>query len=317
MRKFDAYISELLNERGINDQDKEDLKYEIMDHLILLKDEYLKKGLSEQEAEKSAIKDFGDSNSVGNNIKINLPSLNKSADFSSKERLSCILQMFLAYSILRYLFGTVTDDFTHVFFYTIMNIGVVLTSFILVNKKLTNEKNKIKNIIICNSTFFISEKIIMFIYAVLWLTIVDRSRLFSNLLKTYNNFYFLNWKYISLFLLLTIFSVLLTKLSGNKLFNNRRNVYNYTAKVITAFVISILLIIPYAMIQFATQYRLGRFRYIVADITGYRVTDIAANTFYTVFDSRFVVPNIGLVILIILIIRLIIQIKKKGIKSIL
>lgn len=318
MHEFDAYISELLNERGINDQDKEDLRCEMMDHLILLKDEYLKKGLSEKEAAEAAIKDFGDSNSVGNNIKINLPSLNKSVDFSSKERLSCIVEMFLVYFILRYLFGTITDDFTNIIFYTIISVGVILTSFILVNKKLRNEKNRIKNIIICNTGFFISEKIIMCVYGIVWLTVVDKSRSFTNLLKTYNNCYFLNWKYMSLFILLTIFSILLTKFLGKRIFDNMRNTYNHNAGAVSLFIISILLIMPYVYIQYNNSYYTRcMLMNIISRMTGLNITDININILFMVVNSRFVVPNVGFALIIILLARLIIQIKKKGIKSIL
>lgn len=44
---------------------------------MLLKNDYLNKGLSEKDAIKLSIKDFGESNFIGNNIKRSLPSHNK------------------------------------------------------------------------------------------------------------------------------------------------------------------------------------------------------------------------------------------------
>lgn len=69
MREFDKFINNLLDIRGINDFDKIDLKDEIQDHLMLLKLDYINKGYSERNSIKLAIRDFGEENFIGKEIK--------------------------------------------------------------------------------------------------------------------------------------------------------------------------------------------------------------------------------------------------------
>ena len=47
------------------------------------------------------------------------------------------------------------------------------------------------------------------------------------------------------------------------------------------------------------------------------ITDVSKNIFFIIINNSFVIPNIGLFILIILSIKLVVNINKKGIKSIL
>ncbi|MCS4455268.1 permease prefix domain 1-containing protein [Clostridium botulinum] len=74
MLEFEQFIEDIIDKRGINENDKLELKYEISSHLLLLKNEYLEKGYDEKTSVKLAIDSFGNSNLIGNALKASLPS---------------------------------------------------------------------------------------------------------------------------------------------------------------------------------------------------------------------------------------------------
>lgn len=311
MFEFETYIKKLLDERGINEQDKEELYYEIKDHLILLKNEYLSKGISEEEAVKLSIKDFGESNFIGNNIKKNLPSNNKYNDFSFREKALCLLEMFLVYFIFICLCATAWNVITKSTFFNIgIAVVVTLTSFIFINRKLNNEKNKVKNLFICNILFFIIEKIIMSLFAIVAFNI--RGGITDSLVLILKNYYIFNLMYIAAFILLTLGSIIVTKYIGNVLFKDIRNTYNYTLVSFVLFVISILLLFAYYLIP----NRFYVLRKILINAIGADITSVSKNIFYTVINNGFIIPNIGLLLLVILCIKLVLHIKRKGLESI-
>ncbi|WP_366923105.1 VanZ family protein [Metallumcola ferriviriculae] len=69
MPEFREYIEEILNNVSCPKEEKEDLKAELFDHLMLLKEEYLKKGYDEKEAVDLAIKDFGNKDFLKEELK--------------------------------------------------------------------------------------------------------------------------------------------------------------------------------------------------------------------------------------------------------
>jgi hypothetical protein len=313
MSGFEVYIKEILDERGINEHDKKDLEFEIKDHLMLLKNEYLDKGLSENEAIKLSIKDFGESNSIGNSIKNNLPSNNKYPDFTFREKVQCLSEMFLVYFLLLFSCETFFKmEVYSIFFYVGAALVVTLTSFIFINKKVNNDKNKVKNIIRINIQFFIIEKIVMSLFFIISLPIRGGTNILETKLPLMN-FYIFNWIYIIGFILFTLISVIITKYVMDKVTHNFKNNYNNTITSTVLFITSILFIILYILIP----NRFYVLRKILISIMGSNITDVSRNVFFMVINNNFIIPNIGLVILIILCIRLVIHIKKKGIGSIL
>lgn len=312
MLEFDIYIKNLLNERGINEQDKEDLYYEIKDHLMLLKNEYISKGLSEGESVKLAIKQFGDSNFIGNNIKRNLPSNNKLKDFTYKESAKCLLNTFLIYFVFICLSATVFNVIVRSALFNIsLALVVTLTSFIFINNKLNTKRNKIKNILVCNILFFIIEKAFMSIFTILALNIRGGSA--DSLIITLKNSYIFNPVYNIAFVLLTLGSIIATKYIWDIFFENIRNTYNSTFVSTILFSISILLLFMYYLIP----NRFYILRKIIINLMGSDITSVNKNILFIVINKGFVIPNIGLVLLVLLCIRLMIQVRKKGIQSIL
>lgn len=64
MSPIERYLLQLCSQLHCNLGTKEELKEEFKDHLMLLKKEYLEKGLSEENAEKCAVYDFGEYKSL-------------------------------------------------------------------------------------------------------------------------------------------------------------------------------------------------------------------------------------------------------------
>jgi glycopeptide antibiotics resistance protein len=62
------YIKETLNKAEVTGNEKEELEIELSEHLMLLTNEYLQKGLTEEEAVKFAIRDFGDERTIGEGL---------------------------------------------------------------------------------------------------------------------------------------------------------------------------------------------------------------------------------------------------------
>lgn len=61
MSEFKVYIENILNGLNLNKKQKSEMFYEFMDHLGLLKQEFMESGYSEEEAVKKATESFGDS----------------------------------------------------------------------------------------------------------------------------------------------------------------------------------------------------------------------------------------------------------------
>lgn len=69
MDKFRNYISVMLSGLHINEEKRIDLEDEIMDHLMLLKKEYMDQGLSEDQAEMKAMEEFGKTENINKKFK--------------------------------------------------------------------------------------------------------------------------------------------------------------------------------------------------------------------------------------------------------
>ncbi|HEY5584595.1 MAG TPA: permease prefix domain 1-containing protein [Ruminiclostridium sp.] len=61
MHEFDAYIDSIIGNLSISEKKKYEMADEYRDHLEMLKQDYIKEGLEEEDAVKEAIKSFGDS----------------------------------------------------------------------------------------------------------------------------------------------------------------------------------------------------------------------------------------------------------------
>ncbi|WP_053956431.1 VanZ family protein [Inediibacterium massiliense] len=97
MENFEKYIEHLLEKLECTKSEKEDLQSELLDHLNLLKKEYMQKGYSEQNAIDMAINDFGDLQIISEELKNTVKPYNK---FS--RRFFCVC--FFMYSLMAWFY---------------------------------------------------------------------------------------------------------------------------------------------------------------------------------------------------------------------
>jgi glycopeptide antibiotics resistance protein len=68
MNSVEKYVDKIINELAYSTIERNEFRIQFIDHISSLKDEYLEKGFSEDEAIKSAIKDFGNSDLITTDI---------------------------------------------------------------------------------------------------------------------------------------------------------------------------------------------------------------------------------------------------------
>ncbi|KNF10084.1 hypothetical protein CLPU_1c02490 [Gottschalkia purinilytica] len=311
MIELERYVKKILDDRGINKKDKEELSIEILDHLLMLKNEYLEKGYDEKKATKKAIVDFGQYNTIGNEVKKFLPSKNKCEDLLLRDKIKCILSMFLVYLLsISFFIATLTIYPPNIVFNIGVNLCVTFTAFLYINIKLNNTRNAIKNIILCNGTFMILEKIFMIIFSLFELFIRGSN---TKILYNFRDFYIFNLKFILSFIILTLFFILLTKYFNINISEKIENIYDLNISTIVTFFISIILMTMY----YLTPNKFYMIRKIITNFIGSDITEVSKNTLFITINSRYIIPNIGLIILSLLCVRLILLLRRKGIKSIL
>ncbi len=74
MQKFDEFINTITCDLKISNRKKNELIAEFKDHLIMLRKEFIEKGVSEDEATNSAIESFGDAKELKKKLSDSLSS---------------------------------------------------------------------------------------------------------------------------------------------------------------------------------------------------------------------------------------------------
>ena len=306
MDRINEFITDLLGQRGITKDDMEDLRVELLDHIILLKEEYIDKGYNENEAIDLALKNFGNTNEIGNSIKRTLPSRNKYNDFSKIEMFKTIVFMLSGYFItLFYIIGFKEMNYESVLFNIIILSIPIIIGFSYVNLKLTTKTKRIKNIVISLVLFFLLERSIMLlIYLV-------NSGIYTNRIINFNNL--LDIKYIGVYIVLGGVSIIITNILSEKVVLKVRNPYNARITSNLLWILSIALMILYYLFP-NRWYLLCR---LVEIIIGNEVLNVSRNLLFLTINNQIVIPNVGLIIFNIMGILLLRQINKKGIESIL
>lgn len=77
MGKIDNYINSITNQLNCSKEERDDLRIQFADHLNLLKNEYVEKGYSEDEAIDLSIKDFGNEGNIVGELEEKEKNLNK------------------------------------------------------------------------------------------------------------------------------------------------------------------------------------------------------------------------------------------------
>lgn len=299
MDKINKFLNDLLNQRGLTKDDREDLRIELLDHILLLKQEYMDKGHTEEMAINLALKNFGDVHSVGNNIKRSLPSRNRYTDFSRTELFKSVLFMLISYFISLFCISTFQDINYKTITFDISALAIpIIVLFIYINLKLTLRAKRIKNLIISLVLFFITERIIIAI-----LSMINNNSYHSN----YSiSAILLNTNHLLTFLVLALICFVFTSILSDRVVLKIRNPYNSKFTTSLLWFLSISLTVLYYLFP----NRLYLLCSLVERIIGSEVTHVSKNLFFLVINYKIVVPNIGIIMLLVLIVLLGFQINK-------
>lgn len=304
MDRINEFINDLLSERGITKDDREDLKIELLDHIMLLKQEYIENGYNEDQAIELALKNFGDTNEIGNGIKRTLPSRNKYNDFSKLEILKTVLFMLVGYFLTVFYISSLGEmNYESFLFNTIISAVPIIIGFAYINLKLTIKIKRVKNLLITLTVFCLCEKVLMLlIYGVGYGVYSNRAINFIDLL---------DFKFIVTFLIIGLISIVLTNFISDKVASKIRNPYNAKITSNLLWILSVALMLLYYLFP-NRWYLLSRF---VESIINNEVVHVSKNILFLTINHKIALPNIGLIILIIMGVKLLKQINKKGIES--
>lgn len=305
MDRINKFIDDLLSERGITKDDRNDLGIELLDHIILLKQEYIESGYDESEAIELAIKNFGDTNEIGNNIKKALPSRNKYTDFSKLEMTKSILFMLVGYFLtLFYISSFGSMNYEGLMYNLIISTIPIIIGFAYINLKMTTKIKRVKNLFISLAIFFLSERLLtLLIYVVGYGFYLNRVIKLTDLV---------DFKYIVIFLILGIVFTVFTNLLSDKVVAKIRNPYNAKITSNLLWILSIALMLLYYLFP-NRWYLLCRF---VESIIGGEVIYVSKNILFLTINHKIPLPNIGLIIFVIMGLKLLKQINKKGLESV-
>lgn len=304
MDRINEFITDLLDSRGITKEDREDLKIELLDHMMLLKQEYVENGYDEYEAIELAIKNFGDTNEIGNSIKKTLPSRNRYNDFSKLEVAKTVLFMLVGYFLtIFYIVSFAELNYEGFLYNTIIASIPIIIGFAYINLKVITKIKRVKNLLVSFAIFFLAEKVLtILIYVVGYGFYLNR---------VVNLTDFLDVKYIVMFLMLGIISVIITNFLSDEVVLKIRNPYNAKITSNLLWFSSVALMVLYYLFP-NRWYLLCRF---VESIIGSDVAYVNKNILFLTINNKIVLPNIGLIIFLILAVKLLKQINKKGIES--
>jgi glycopeptide antibiotics resistance protein len=101
MNRIDLFLSKIIDELDADNQTKSEVFDELNDHLQMSKRSYIEKGLSEDEAEKKAITDFGESKLIGANLQKSM----YPAKHIARIAVWCVFFSYMVLTLLKTLVG--------------------------------------------------------------------------------------------------------------------------------------------------------------------------------------------------------------------
>ena len=184
---------------------------------------------------------------------------------------------------------------------TIIYSLICIFSLVYINLKSYGKKSSSFTILLSNVVFLILLKITGFF--ALYFTNSEKSVRFDNI----KEFQFFNFYTMIYFICITLISVLVTYLFNENIFFNIKPKYNIKISTIILIGISFMFIVIYSLIP-NKLYFLSKL--IIFLLNGEIVT-VNKNIIFITINNWLIIPNIGLGMLIVLIIRNSIKIKNK------
>lgn len=179
----------------------------------------------------------------------------------------------------------------------------IIIGFSYINLKVATRIKRVKNLLISLTIFFLSERLLtLLIYVVGYGFYLNRVVNLNDLL---------DFKYILIFLILGITSAIITNLLSDKVVSRIRNPYNAEITSNLLWILSLALMLIYYLFP-NRWYLLYRF---IESIIGNEVVYVSKNVLFLTINHKIALPNIGLIIFVIMGIKLLKHINKKGMES--
>jgi len=287
MNEFSEYIEKLLKKTQLTRLEKKDLEKELVEHLNNMKDDYLKKGISEKESINMAIKNFNNSDFIKeiNNFAANrkLTGLNISYLF----KINIIL--ILVYSILMigsFLLFATNQDLNLLYFLIICFI--LFVNYDYTSSNFESKKDIFLNMSITCFLFFCIEKIGILTISKIY------SILSNNLELNISDLYVFQWTKILIYLVMSVIGILFAKYHTP---NSRKRDFKLSTAEIFILILSLIL----SIIYFLYPNRFYLLNLVISRMFNTDVQSFSKNLLYMNINHGFIIINVGLVLILLLI----------------
>lgn len=303
--RLDKYAEKLVRKTKFSHLEKQDLKKELLEHLINSKEESLKKGLSEEDSINIAINKF---NKLDFIEEMNKFTLNKKAiGIKGKYIIKINIILIFIYSIfISFLFSLFSKKQDLMISYFLI-IGLVLfVNYYYSANHFQFKKDIVLNTAISCIVFFLIEKFEIIILSKIYSSL-------SNDLKIYNILSSFPFKTesIVIYMILSIFFVFIALYSNNNFRNIKFRFLNSTIEK----VILVLSLIT-EIIYFLYPNRLYFLNLTISKLLNLNVERFEKNLLYMIINDKIIIVNIGFILIIILILyKLYLNIIKKTMQN--
>lgn len=287
MNEFSKYIEKLLKKTQLTRLEKKDLEKELVEHLNNMKDDYLKKGISEKESINMAIKNFNNSDFIKeiNNFAANrkLTGLNISYLF----KVNIIL--ILVYSILMigsFLLFTTNQDLNILYFLIICFI--LFVNYDYTSSHFESQKDIFLNMSITCLVFFCIEKIGILTISKIY------SILSNNLELNISDLYVFQWTKILIYLVMSVIGILFAKYHTP---NSRKRDFKLSTGEIFILILSLIL----SIIYFLYPNRFYLLNLVISRMFNTDVQSFSKNLLYMNINHGVIIINVGLVLILLFI----------------
>ncbi len=284
MNEFQIYINKILKKTKLNSLDKKELEYEMIEHLNNVKDDYMKKGLSEKDAINSSIESFNSNDFLAeiNNFAINKKINGISISYIFKAN----ILLFFIYSVLMIINVTlfkINPNSNIAYFIIIAFILIINYNYIAINFQ--SKKDIALNVSIISLSFFIIEKA----------SVIILSKMYSILRPiikiNIRDLYVLDFKNILIYSIISSVIILYAKY-------NTPNIYTKKYKLSNTEIILIFTSLILNIIYFLYPDRLYLLNLIISKTFNINVESFSKNLLYMIINSKLIIINIGLVLIL-------------------
>ncbi|WP_040213730.1 hypothetical protein [Clostridium polynesiense] len=287
MSEFRGYTHKLLKKATLNSSEKKDLEDEIVEHLISMRDEYIKQGIPEKDSISMAIKNFNASDFLSEirsfTVSRKLTGLNIKyiLNFNMALILIYLILMAINISLFKgYKYSSITYDIS----YFLIISFILYINYDYSSRNFESKRDIISNVSITCLLFFLAEKISVILLSIIY------SKLAPNLIFNVWNSYVFNFNKIIIYLVISISVILMAKYDHNTLPKRNLNI-----STVDIFILSASLIFSIVYILYPNRFYL--LNLIVSKIFNIEVRSFNKNLLHININNNLIIINIGLVII--------------------